>query len=168
MSPSLSPPRMEVALKPASLWSIALFGLLLGGSMTVPDAGAQEALALCLAEAADYSPVYATQTFPAPTTGPVVVFRVPKGTYQKLTIRWIALDPGNPSGGGDIGLPGFADRSIRACTSRATQCKKSTVSIRLILSRYTGVAAPTFLRRSCRFSTRGCEPTLAGEQAWRS
>lgn len=95
-------------MKPTSLLSIAVFGLLISAAVTATAAEAQEALALCLAPAADYSPVYATQTFPATTKELVVVFRLPKGKYQKLTMRVIALDAGNPSGSGDVGLPGVA------------------------------------------------------------
>ena len=98
-------------MKPAPLLSVALFGLLLSASMTATQA--QETLALCLSEAADHSPVYATQTFPASAAEWMAVFRVPKGKYQKLTMRWMALDAGKTGIGNDIVLPRCGGGSTR-------------------------------------------------------
>lgn len=59
-----------------------------------PAAGPE--LELCLAAAADYSPVYPTRVFPADTTREVTaVVRLGKGeSYKKLEAHWIAVDAG--------------------------------------------------------------------------
>ena len=56
-------------------------------------------LQLCLARAADYSPVYPTQTFPAGATNEVTaVLRLDKGeSYTTMTATWIAVDVGDVS-----------------------------------------------------------------------
>lgn len=57
-------------------------------------------LELCLAAAADYSPVYPTRVFPADTTREVTaIVRLGKGeSYKKLEASWIAVDvPKSPA-----------------------------------------------------------------------
>ncbi len=52
-------------------------------------------LELCLAAAADYSPVYRTQIFPSTTKEVAAVFRLREGeSYKKMTSTWIAVDVG--------------------------------------------------------------------------
>ncbi|HXG03997.1 MAG TPA: hypothetical protein VNO23_11375 [Candidatus Binatia bacterium] len=59
------------------------------------DAGGAS-LQLCLAEAADYSPVYPTHTFPAGSTEEVTaVVRLPKGdSHPSLVATWSVVDVG--------------------------------------------------------------------------
>jgi hypothetical protein len=63
-------------------------------SAAKPEAGS--GLELCLAAAADYSPVYPTRVFPAGTMREVTaVVRLGKGeSYKKLEASWIAVDAG--------------------------------------------------------------------------
>jgi hypothetical protein len=63
-------------------------------SAAKPAAGSE--LELCLAAAADYSPVYPTRVFPAGSTSEVTaVVRLGKGeSYKKLEASWIAVDAG--------------------------------------------------------------------------
>ena len=53
-----------------------------------------ESIQVCLASAADYSPVYPTAVLPATSKGITVVYRVTKGKYKKLTEKIFAVDAG--------------------------------------------------------------------------
>jgi hypothetical protein len=65
--------------------------LLLTPSLGTAQAGFQ----LGLAPAADYSPVYPSDTFPSKATEFAAIFRVGPGEkFQKLTASWIAVDVG--------------------------------------------------------------------------
>jgi hypothetical protein len=73
------------------LW-LACLVIVHGSAEAQPAAGSN--LELCLAAAADYSPVYPTHVFPAGTTREVTaVVRLGKGeSYKKLEASWIAVD----------------------------------------------------------------------------
>jgi hypothetical protein len=58
-------------------------------------AAAQAVFQLGLAPAADYSPVYPSDTFPSKATEFAAIFRLGAGeNYRKLTASWIAVDVG--------------------------------------------------------------------------
>jgi hypothetical protein len=69
---------------------------MIAGSLSGQPAQPQAAsvLEVCLAAAADYSPVYPTRVFPAGSTNEVTaVVRLGKGeSYKKLEANWIAVD----------------------------------------------------------------------------
>ena len=75
-------------------WTLGLF---VGTLITTTNVQAQEpSLQLCFAAAADYSPVYPTQTFPSTAKEVIAVFRLAKGeSYKILTGTWIAVDVGD-------------------------------------------------------------------------
>ncbi len=80
----------------------------LAGAQTLPATpGDGASLEVCLAAAADYSPVYPTRVFPAGATNEVAaVLRLRSGeSYPAMTATWVAVDvPGTP--------PGFVIRTI--------------------------------------------------------
>lgn len=74
-----------------------LCGLLLNLVAPSTEASAQgPILQLCLAEAADASPVFPTQTFASPVKELLAVFRLGTGeSYKTLAATWIAVDVGD-------------------------------------------------------------------------
>jgi hypothetical protein len=90
-------------MKRLSLLSFVCFVAAHGAAQAQPAAkgAAGPELQLCLAAAADYSPVYPARVFPADTTREVTaVVRLGKGeSYKKLDASWIAVDvPKTPAG----------------------------------------------------------------------
>jgi hypothetical protein len=80
-----------------------------------PKASVASGLELCLAAAADYSPVYPTRVFPAGSTTEITaVVRLRKEeSYKKLEAHWIAVDVPNTEANKVIGkmtLPVRGDR----------------------------------------------------------
>lgn len=73
-------------------WILMLLLGVAGPAWAQPRPGAS--LEICLAEAADYSPVYPTKVFPAGTTKEVAaVVRLGSGeAYPTMTATWIAVD----------------------------------------------------------------------------
>lgn len=104
------------------LLSASLFLLLL---LLAPRTGAQEQprttstaqeLEMCLAEAADYSPIYPTRVYPSNTRVLVAVYRVPPGEHKKLTAKFIAIDAGSRAGQESLG--GTINASLTKNTDR--------------------------------------------------
>lgn len=84
-------------MKPIYMLLSGLLTVFLGG--VIPVAGAEReaaSLQLCLAAAADDSPVYPTRTFPPGTKEVLALFQLGQGeTPRKLAGTWVALDIGN-------------------------------------------------------------------------
>lgn len=78
-------------------FSLAAAWALLAALPLSPHAQAQTpSLQLCLAAAADSSPVYPTRSFLSTAREVIAVFRLGKGeSYKKLTAAWIAVDVGD-------------------------------------------------------------------------
>ncbi len=74
----------------------ALLGLLVAGLPPAARAAASGgSLQVCLAAAADYTPVYPTRTFPAGTTDVAAVLRLGRGeSYDTMTATFVAVDVG--------------------------------------------------------------------------
>jgi hypothetical protein len=87
----------ETMMKRSLLWPLACLVIAAASAEAQPaqPAGDSE-LQLCLAGAADYSPVYPTRVFPAGTTHEVTaVVRLGKGeSYKKLDASWMVVDVG--------------------------------------------------------------------------
>lgn len=104
------------------LLSASLFLLLL---LLAPRTSAQgqpqtasiaQELEMCLAEAADYSPIYPTRVYPSNTRVLVAVYRVPPGEHKKLTAKFAAIDAGGRAGQESVG--GAINASLTKNTDR--------------------------------------------------
>src|SRR5205085_35754 len=123
--------KMSPSTRAKDLLAITVLTLL----ATAAARAEENALELCLARAADASPVYPTQLFPAGTKDTVVTFRVPKGTYSKLQATWTAVDvekapsPNLKIGSLDLALQGHDRGSMRLDFPKAMPPGKYRVDV---------------------------------------
>ena len=103
---------MRVAKKfpwpPVLLFSLLVFAIPAHSQPATPSS--QETLQMCLAVAADYSPVHPIRVYPSNTRELVAVYRVTPGAYQKVTGQFIAVD-----------VPGAAGWEPKPMTTRLTK-----------------------------------------------
>lgn len=81
--------------------AVLALSLLAGHLARAQEPSEPPGLQLCLAAAADSSPVYPTQVFPFPTRDVAAVFRLGKGErYAKLTAAWTVVEVGTATAPG--------------------------------------------------------------------